>query len=198
MTQRAQKTREALIRATIEAIAQSGVGAITVRDIASKAGANVAAVSYHFGSKDRLVALAIQSTRAHMLEDVAAVASGQRSASEALGDVPEGEGLRPTSLRARVQEALRYLAEGCARYPGVLEASLGPEGEAGESLEPVVMAASSSLAAEPELRAKLARRLRPALAAILFSSVHPHLLGPPASLLDAVVDGVLEPGEPTR
>ncbi|MBY0276593.1 CerR family C-terminal domain-containing protein [Candidatus Binatia bacterium] len=47
-------TRERLLRAGSELFAATGLHGATVRDIARAAGANVAAASYHFGSKEAL------------------------------------------------------------------------------------------------------------------------------------------------
>ena len=48
-------TREQIIAVTLQAIQQEGLAALTIRQIADRAGVNVAAVNYHFGSKDALV-----------------------------------------------------------------------------------------------------------------------------------------------
>lgn len=47
-------TKDALLEAAIEVFADKGFDAATVRDICSKANANVAAVNYHYGGKDAL------------------------------------------------------------------------------------------------------------------------------------------------
>jgi AcrR family transcriptional regulator len=44
------------LEAAEELFADQGFDAVSVRDITSKAGANVAAVNYHFGSRDELIA----------------------------------------------------------------------------------------------------------------------------------------------
>ncbi len=49
-------TREALIDAAAEVFAQRGFAGTTVREICERAGANIAAVNYHFGDKERLYA----------------------------------------------------------------------------------------------------------------------------------------------
>ena len=47
--------KEHIIIATIECIEQKGIQSVTVRDIAEKAGINIAAVNYYFGSKENLL-----------------------------------------------------------------------------------------------------------------------------------------------
>ncbi len=49
-----KSTRQRLIEAAGELFAEKGFKATTVRDISEKAGANVAAVNYHFGDKEKL------------------------------------------------------------------------------------------------------------------------------------------------
>jgi len=47
-------TRDRLLAAATELFAERGFRGATLRDIAERAGANVAAANYHFGSKERL------------------------------------------------------------------------------------------------------------------------------------------------
>jgi len=53
-------TRERLLRAAAEILAVKGYEAATVRDICQRAGANVAAVNYYFGGKERLYAAVLE------------------------------------------------------------------------------------------------------------------------------------------
>jgi AcrR family transcriptional regulator len=55
-------TRQRLVAATIECLAQYGVEGATVRRIVAQAGVNIAAVNYHFGSKDALLREALDMT----------------------------------------------------------------------------------------------------------------------------------------
>jgi AcrR family transcriptional regulator len=53
------ETRRALLTATRTCIGRKGLAATTSRDITAEAGANLAAITYHFGSKEELVADAL-------------------------------------------------------------------------------------------------------------------------------------------
>ncbi|MFF4452609.1 TetR/AcrR family transcriptional regulator [Streptomyces goshikiensis] len=59
-----QRTRDDLLAAALELLAQRGQEGVTLREITQNAGANVAAVSYHFGSLKALCDAAIE----HALE----------------------------------------------------------------------------------------------------------------------------------
>ncbi|WP_211304417.1 TetR/AcrR family transcriptional regulator [Umezawaea tangerina] len=59
-----QRTRQELLTATMELLSQRGQEGVTLREITENAGANVAAVSYHFGSLKTLCDSAVE----HALE----------------------------------------------------------------------------------------------------------------------------------
>ncbi len=48
-------TKDRIIKATLDIISQEGFQNVTIRKIAAMAGVNVAAVNYHFGSKDAVI-----------------------------------------------------------------------------------------------------------------------------------------------
>ncbi len=48
-------TKQKIIQATMNIIAEEGLEKATVRKIASRAGVNIAAVNYHFGGKDAVI-----------------------------------------------------------------------------------------------------------------------------------------------
>ncbi|MDQ4098344.1 MAG: TetR/AcrR family transcriptional regulator [Actinomycetota bacterium] len=52
-------TRQRLLEATRECLGRKGLAATTSRDITRTAGVNLAAITYHFDSKDQLVAAAL-------------------------------------------------------------------------------------------------------------------------------------------
>ena len=71
---RTEKTRKSLLIAASEIFADKGYGDATVAEICERAGANVAAVNYHFGDKETLYREAwrhafYESLRAHPLDD---------------------------------------------------------------------------------------------------------------------------------
>jgi AcrR family transcriptional regulator len=51
---RGEKTRSAILDVAERLFAEHGYAAVSLRDITAAAGANVAAINYHFGSKERL------------------------------------------------------------------------------------------------------------------------------------------------
>src|SRR4030095_12192205 len=56
------ETRQRLLEAAGEVFAARGFRAATVREICQRAQANLAAVNYHFGDKERLYAAVLQYT----------------------------------------------------------------------------------------------------------------------------------------
>src|SRR5438552_751878 len=50
------QTRTAILAAAERLYAERGFGDVTLRDIVAEANVNLAAVNYHFGSKDELIA----------------------------------------------------------------------------------------------------------------------------------------------
>src|SRR6266566_5926138 len=59
-----RRTRDRLLAAALELLAERGPDGVTLREVTDSAGANVAAVSYHFGSLKALCDSAIE----HALE----------------------------------------------------------------------------------------------------------------------------------
>ncbi|HXU92239.1 MAG TPA: CerR family C-terminal domain-containing protein [Gallionella sp.] len=64
-----EQTRERLLDAAREVFSECGFQGATVREICRRAEANVAAVNYHFGSKDGLLAEALHFESLRMLQD---------------------------------------------------------------------------------------------------------------------------------
>lgn len=53
-------TRRLLLDAASEALADGGPGTLSLRKVTAAAGANIAAINYHFGSRDALIAEVVQ------------------------------------------------------------------------------------------------------------------------------------------
>jgi AcrR family transcriptional regulator len=95
----AADTRERLLEAAGDVFSESGFRAATVRDIVTRAGANLAAINYHFGDKEGLYAAVLQ-----------------HSAKESLAKYPPGGGLGPDAtpeeqLHAFVRSFLRRVVD---------------------------------------------------------------------------------------
>lgn len=54
-------TKEKIIKVTMEIIASEGFHNVTIRKIANRAGVNLAAVNYHYGSKDAVIKEALKT-----------------------------------------------------------------------------------------------------------------------------------------
>ncbi|MEV6510175.1 TetR family transcriptional regulator [Streptomyces sp. NPDC051642] len=76
-----QRTRDGLQAAALELLAQRGQDGLTLREITERAGANVAAVSYHFGSLKALCDSAIEHALERYLD-------AQMQAVDSLGSAP--------------------------------------------------------------------------------------------------------------
>lgn len=76
---RSDKTRAALIEAGILLFGEHGFSATTTRMLAEEADANVAAIPYHFGSKEGLYHAVI----GHIADNAAAMTAAARNAMEA-------------------------------------------------------------------------------------------------------------------
>ena len=119
------QTRTAILRAAERLYADRGFADVTLRDIVAEAGVNLAAVNYHFGSKDELitelfVTRSIATNRERLTELKAAeAAGGGRAPIDAV-------------LRALVAPTLR----GC----------FGPEGERSDAARFMIRASVEAVA----------------------------------------------------
>jgi AcrR family transcriptional regulator len=97
------RTRRRLLEATRELLAERDEDAVALRDITAAAGANVASVSYHFGSKDALCRATIEAA-------IASVVEAKEADLRALGEDPTLEDIA-TVLARPVVSALSGPAE---------------------------------------------------------------------------------------
>jgi AcrR family transcriptional regulator len=97
--------REDLLAGARKVILERGLAKVTARDIAGAAGVSLAAIGYHFGSKDRLIAEAITESMGSEIGDgmdeVLRQTGEGRSLWESLG--PTWDGLLDVAFRYREQ-----------------------------------------------------------------------------------------------
>ncbi|MEY9892824.1 AcrR family transcriptional regulator [Catenulispora sp. MAP5-51] len=107
-----QRTREGLLSAALELIAQKGLEGVTLREITDRAGANVAAVSYHFGSLRKLLDAAIEHALERYLDaQIDAVASlGESSTVEQLASAFARPMVRALASGGRELAVMRTVA----------------------------------------------------------------------------------------
>jgi AcrR family transcriptional regulator len=125
-----EDARARLIDAAIKLFAEKGYEGTSVRDLATAAGVNVAAVSYHFGSKDELYHEALRACLApcgEMRERMqkhldAALKSRSRKAGE-------------EALRGCIQDFLDVLVSPAARHSHLV---MREQSEGKQRFEPVI------------------------------------------------------------
>jgi AcrR family transcriptional regulator len=159
-------TRQRLLDAALAVIGRDGVPGATSRHIAAAAGTNLQAITYHFGSKDELIAEALVGAVRQWIAPARAALTG-------LADDPAGHLVRALwELQASLGEAL-------PRVPAYVEAlAQVPRSEAYRDRIRALLA---------ELRAELADALRQLKdAGFLAPWVEPE---PMAALVLAAADG---------
>ncbi len=102
-----RETAARLVDAAIEQIEHHGLARLTVRGVAAAAGVNIAAVNYHFRTKDALVSAALEGSIRHMVGDCEAMLDRM-----------------PRDPAASLEELLGYLVEGALRFPRIGKAHL--------------------------------------------------------------------------
>jgi Transcriptional regulator len=103
-------TKERLVSAAQDAIREGGIGSATARDITGRAEANLAAIPYHFGTKDALLTEALVADARTIIDPVLALLSSDQP--------PEARALAAAGLlnqqfeheRARVPVLLAAIA----------------------------------------------------------------------------------------
>ncbi|MCX4091539.1 TetR/AcrR family transcriptional regulator [Nocardia sp. alder85J] len=100
--------REDLLAGARKAILERGLAKVTARDIATAAGVSLAAIGYHFGSKDRLITEAVLEVMGTGIGDdfEAAIRQGAAGRSPAESVVPTMDGLVAILAKNRDQLAL--------------------------------------------------------------------------------------------
>ena len=112
---RTEATRERLLTAAAELFAERGFRGATMRAIAARAGTNLAAANYHFGSKEKLyreVAFSLFAALEARLER-----AGLRPDPESLSRLPRA------ALEELLRSRLRAILENLLAEPGLNPAS---------------------------------------------------------------------------
>ena len=107
MSQENLSTKEKIIVAAIACIEESGLQSLTIRSIAAKAGVNSAAISYYFGTKEKLVEEALNRT----LEELKKIPE----------EILRAEGL---DLEQRLRAFFTALLDGLVSWPRLIKAHL--------------------------------------------------------------------------
>ncbi|MCD4846835.1 MAG: TetR/AcrR family transcriptional regulator [Candidatus Aegiribacteria sp.] len=100
-------TRKKIILAAIDILNIEGVGGITTRSIAEKAGVNSASVNYYYGSKENLIDHALNMTLEHVFSDWMMILE-----------------IEELDLPVRIYCLLDFTMEGVLRYPGIVRSHL--------------------------------------------------------------------------
>ena len=148
--------REAILEATLRVIEARGADAVTHRAVAVEAGVSPALTTYHFASKDALVAEALELVVERSLEQMRGLAPGGSISREQLSE-------RLTALAlAQLGDRRAPLA---AQFELVLEAARRP------GLRPLAERWDESYSAELAALARAAELDDPELAAEVLSAV---------------------------
>lgn len=107
MSEQKISTKEKIILAAIDCIEKEGIQEITIRRIARQAGVNSAAINYYFGTKEKLVDLALNRT----LDEMTKMPAENLDRDE----------LEP---RERLQAFLETFMGGAIQWPGIAKAHL--------------------------------------------------------------------------
>ena len=107
-----QRTRERLTEAALELLAERGADGVTLRDITATAEANVAAVSYHFGSLKSLCDAAIEHALERYLDaqEAAVSALEPESTLESLAAAFAGPMMNALAVGGREMAVMRIVA----------------------------------------------------------------------------------------
>jgi AcrR family transcriptional regulator len=98
--------RDALLEGALQCLEELGYGEVTTRDIAQAAKANVASITYHFGSKDALIAEALAEGFRRWLAEFTSEVTRTGAANR----------------EARLQSAVRALGESIKSHAGMARA----------------------------------------------------------------------------
>ena len=95
------ETRERVLEVAERLLAQRGLDAVSIRDIIAAAGANLGAINYHFGTKDRLIEAVFERR----------LIPSTQERLRALEVVERAAGARPPKLEAVLEAIFRPVIE---------------------------------------------------------------------------------------
>jgi AcrR family transcriptional regulator len=183
-------TRQRLIDATRRCIAARGLAATTSRDITTEAEANLAAITYHFGSKDELVAEAL----------LAALRAWLTPALDVLAGGGDPSARTVVAIQTLTSTFAEHRAEAPAFLQALVEAPRIPPLQAGVvRLWSDLRALLSTHIAEMQERGELGAWVEPQAMSALFVAVANGLVlqvttdpdGPPLDAMAAQLGGLL-------
>src|SRR4051794_37291799 len=120
-----RQTRAAIVAATLRVLRDEGIGSLTHRAVAREAGVSLALTTYHFATKENLIAEALNLAAAETLEDLRAAAG---EADSALTPAAAAERLSDMTMERLGDERLAVFAVvelslAAARRPDLHEAA---------------------------------------------------------------------------
>ena len=121
-------TKTHLLEATIACVERQGIQSVTSRDIAAEAGANVAAINYHFGGKGNLVAMAMDLSITNGMEHIAEIMTNDA-----------------VHIRERVRGLLAFLLGQGRAFPNLTRAHLYDAMVGGQPAGPLLIAVGAQL-----------------------------------------------------
>ncbi|MFC9997428.1 TetR/AcrR family transcriptional regulator [Nocardia sp. NPDC127526] len=143
--------REDLLTGARKAILDRGLAKVTARDIANAAGVSLAAIGYHFGSKDRLVTEAVTTGLGSMIGDDMDAAIKDAGEGRSLADALPGTWNNLVDVVMRHRENLMLSIENgiqIARDPESQGFMAEATAEAYDDLAVVVREAHPALSAD--------------------------------------------------
>jgi AcrR family transcriptional regulator len=150
-------TRDRLVAATVECLRTNGLSGLTSREITSRAGANLQAITYYFDSKDALIAAALSELFERRLDPVRAALEAEGPPVERLlaavatikAAFPDGrddlrtyaDAMAACSTNPALAQSLGDLHAGLARYLSALITEMQADGFIAPWVRPDAMAA---------------------------------------------------------
>ena len=103
-----EEVKQNIISASIECIEMEGIQGATIRKIADRAGVNVAAINYHFGSKEQLFQIVMDATLNESF----------------VNNINDYEEMWQSDAMKALQLFLEDTLEGAVNYPNITKAHL--------------------------------------------------------------------------